>query len=174
MSHSKLQAPIIGRAVTVINSPPERVFDFIGVDFFANYPQWSPEVVELEPLTDGPVRVGTLARQVRIDQRRRLESRFQVTEYEPGRRLVFAGVPDPFRCTYDLVASGHGPATELTFTFEGLELRPYMRPFEKLIRHVVQDGAVRTTRNLKRLIERRARMTRPDGATGPSQYGAAR
>ena len=74
---------------------------------------------------------------------------------------MFEGVPDPFRCTFDIRAVDPGNRTSLTFTFEGLELRAHMRPFEKLIRRVVQDGAVRTTRNIKNLIEfqerRRAR-----------------
>ena len=72
-------------------------------------------------------------------------------------------VPDPFRCTFDIRAIDPNAKTGLTFTFEGLELRPHMRPFEKLIRRVVQDGAVRTTRNIKHLIEfqerRRARSS---------------
>jgi hypothetical protein len=174
MFRSKLRDPIIGRATAVINSSPEAIFDFIGVDFFVNYPRWSPEVVELEQLTDGPVGVGTLARQVRIDQRHRLTSKFRVTEFAAGRRLAFAGVPDPFRCTYDLAESANGQATDLTFTFEGLELRPHMRPFEKLIRHVVQDGAARTTRNLKRLIERASRSQPAYDSTRTRRYGAAR
>ena len=43
--------------------------------------------------------------------------------------------------------------TRLSFTFELLELQMFMRPFEKLIRIVVRDGAERTVRNLKRLTE---------------------
>jgi hypothetical protein len=66
-------------------------------------------------------------------------------------------VPDPFRCTFDIRPIDPNVKTSLTFTFEGLELRPYMRPFEKLIRRVVQDGAVRTTRNIKHLIEAQER-----------------
>jgi hypothetical protein len=43
--------------------------------------------------------------------------------------------------------------TRLTFTFELRRIDLMMRPFEKLIRVAVQDGAERTVRNLKRLIE---------------------
>ena len=56
----------------------------------------------------------------------------------------------------------------MSFTFEGLELRPHMRPFEKLIRRVVQDGAVRTTRNIKRLIEVQERRHARSRSTGPT------
>jgi hypothetical protein len=44
-------------------------------------------------------------------------------------------------------------STRVTFTFELPKLELFMRPFEKLIRVVAQDGAERTVRNLKRLIE---------------------
>lgn len=174
MFQSKLKEPVIGRATIVVNSPPNAIFDYIGVNFFANYPKWSPEVVELEQLSGGPVQLGTLARQVRVDQRRRLESRFEVTAYEADHCLRFAGVPDPFVCTYDLEPTGAPDCTTLTFTFEGFELRGYMKPFEKLIRVVVQDGAVRTVRNIKRLVERQRRVRPPLGAMPSRVAGGGR
>ncbi|MGF1562088.1 MAG: SRPBCC family protein [Geminicoccaceae bacterium] len=174
MFNSKLENPIVGRASAVIQSPPETVFQYIGVDFFTNYPKWSPEVVELNQLSDGAMGVGMLARQVRTDQGRRIESKFEVTAFEPHKQLVFSGVPDPFRCTYDLVPVEDGAATELTFIFEGFELRPHMRPFEKLIRRVVQDGAVRTTGNLKRLIEFQARRRKRSETGNRGRQGVAR
>ena len=166
MHQPKLKNPVVGRADIVIKSTPGAIFDFIGLNFFSNYPRWSPEVVDLEQLSDGEIAVGTMGRQVRTDQGRRLELTFQVTKFDAGQCVVFEGVPDPFRCTFDLQAMDPDAKTLLTFTFEGLELRPHMRPFEKLIRRVVQDGAVRTTRNIKHLIEAqqrrraRARSTR--------------
>ena len=165
MHQRRLKNPVVGRAETVIRSTPGTIFEFIGVGFFSNYPRWSPEVVELEQLSDGEIAVGTMARQVRIDQQHRLESKFQVTKFEAGKCLVFEGVPDPFRCTFDIRAINPGAKTNLTFTFEGLELRPHMRPFEKLIRRVVQDGAVRTTRNIKHLVEFQERRRARSNAT---------
>ena len=163
MRQPRLNNPVVGRASIVIRSTPGTIFEFIGVNLFCNYPRWSPEVVELEQLTDGEIAVGTIGRQVRIDQRHRSESKFQVTKFEVGKCLVFEGVPDQFRCTFDIRTIDPNLKTNLTFMFEGLELRPHMRPFEKLIRRVVQDGAVRTTRNIKHLIEfqerRRARSS---------------
>lgn len=76
-------------AQSSIDRPAEAIFHYIATRFFENYPRWSPEVCELQPLTPGPVRLGTKARQVRVDQSRRSESTFQVTAYEPAQRLVF-------------------------------------------------------------------------------------
>ncbi len=129
------------------------IFGYLGDGFFENYPKWSPEVVELECLSDGPVKLGTIARQVRIDQGRRTETRFKINVYERNKRLGFAGISDPFRCVYELGNKNSGKSSELVFTFELTEIQMVMRPFEKLIRVVIQEGAERTVRNLKRLTE---------------------
>lgn len=145
--------PVIAKARIAIECPPAEIFRYLGDGFFENYPKWSPEVIELERITDGPLKLGTIARQVRIDQGRRTETRFTINVYEPGKRLGFAGVSDPFRCTYELRDINPGKSAELIFTFELSEIQIFMRPFEKLIRVVVQEGAERTVRNLKQLTE---------------------
>lgn len=145
--------PVVGRASILMECPPAKVFKYIGEDLFLNYPRWSPEVKELERLSDGPVSLGTIARQVRVDQGHRSESKFRITIYEPCRRLAFAGVSEPFRCIYELEDENGGKSAKLNFTFELLELQMLMRPFEQLIRTAVQDGAERTVQNIKRLVE---------------------
>jgi hypothetical protein len=42
--------------------------------------------------------------------------------------------------------------THLTFRFELLELEVFMRPFEKMIRFAIEDGAENTVENIKNLI----------------------
>ncbi len=145
--------PVVAKASTVIKKPVEDVFHFIGEDFFNNYPRWSPEVVELKPLSSGPVKVGTLAKQVRVDHGHRSESTFKVTDLQPNRRIAFSGVSNAYRCIYDMEIAGAASVTQIAFTFELAELEMFMRPFEKLIRIAVQDGAERTVKNLKGLIE---------------------
>jgi hypothetical protein len=148
--------PVIAKASTLIHKPAEDVFQFIGTEFFQNYPKWSPEVVELKPLSDGPMRLGVLAKQVRVDHGHRSESTFKVTDFEPNRRIVFSGVSNAYRCVYDLEpAKAPTAATRIAFVFELPQLELYMRPFEKLIRVAAQDGAERTVKNLKGLLEGR-------------------
>jgi hypothetical protein len=144
---------VIGKKSILVKSSAAEVFKFIGEDLFYNYPRWSPEVQELECLTDGPVRLGTIARQVRVDHGQRSESKFRITIYEPSKRLAFAGVVEPYRCLYELQPQSGEDVTELSFAFELLELKVFMRPFEQLVRSAIQDGAVRTVENIKRLIE---------------------
>src|SRR3954466_12385275 len=86
--------PVVGTATTLVESSVIDVFKFIGEDLFINYPKWSPEVKELEQLSEGPVKLGTIARQVRVDQGHRSESKFRITIYEPHKRLAFAGLSE--------------------------------------------------------------------------------
>ncbi len=148
------------RADVLIRRPPEQVYGFVARDFFVNYPRWSPEVQRLEVLTPGPIRVGSRARQVRMDQGRRSESTFRVTALEDPVRVEFAEGTDLFRIGYRLDPAGD--QTRLTFAFELTRLELYMRPFEKLVRIAVQDGAERVVRNIKALLEQEPQS--PTGA----------
>ena len=145
--------PVVGKASILLECPARQAFKFIGENLFLNYPRWSPEVKELEQITNGPVCLGTIARQVRVDQGHRSESKFRITIYEPDRRLAFAGISDPFRCIYELQDEHHPGSARLFFKFELLEIQMVMRPFEPMIRTAVQGGAERTVQNIKRLVE---------------------
>jgi hypothetical protein len=144
--------PVIGKANTIIQTPSEKLFNFIGNDLLINYPRWSPEVKELEKLTDGPIKLGTLCRQVRIDQGNRSESTFKVKFFDVGARICFEGVSNPYRCDY-VIESVNASDSRITFIFELLSLDLHVRPFEKLVRIAVQDGTERTVKNIKKLIE---------------------
>lgn len=146
------QTPVVGKANALIKSPSDKLFHFIGTDLLINYPRWSPEVCELEKLTDGPIKQNTLCRQVRIDQGNRSESTFKVKVFDIGERICFEGTTNPYRCDY-IIESVNEADCKITFVFEMLDLEMYMKPFEKLIRIAVQDGADRTVRNIKKLIE---------------------
>lgn len=153
--------PVIGRASVLVECSAKDIFKYLSEGFFQNYPKWSPEVLELEQITPGPLGLGTEARQVRVDQGRRTESRFRVSIYEPGARLVFIGISDPYRCAYELQDGGSEDSTILTFSFELLELLAIMRPFEGLVRIAIKDGAERTVQNIKRLVETNQLMDFP-------------
>jgi len=141
-----------GTGNIVINKPVETVFNFIVLDFFENYPRWSPEVQELELLSTPPLQLNSLIRQVRIDNGQRSETTFKITSFIANRKLVFEGVSNSFRCSYYFVSTT--PVnTEMVFTFEIPKLELFMLPFEKLISMIVQEGAKRNVRNLKNLIE---------------------
>ncbi|MCG6898268.1 MAG: SRPBCC family protein [Thiocapsa sp.] len=139
------------QAKTLINLPPAQVFRFVVDDFVLNYPRWSPEVRSLQAITEGPLRVGWVGRQIRMDQGRRTDSQFRVVALEPGRRVTFRGATDPYLIEYRFEPLG--AHTHVTFIFELGRLNLTLRPFEKLIRLAAQNGAKQVVHNLKGLIE---------------------
>jgi len=150
----EVHALIKGRSSVEIARPVETVYDFVVVRFFENYPRWSPEVRELRAISDGPVRLGTRGRQVRVDHGRRSETTFEVTRLEPERAVDFDGDRQArFAIRYRFEANGAQSST-LHLEFELKQLDLFMRPFEKLIRHAIQEGTDKTVRDIKGLIER--------------------
>ena len=53
-----------GTASIIINRPADKLFNFIAVDFFDNYPKWSPEVKQLELLSPPPLKLNSLVRRI--------------------------------------------------------------------------------------------------------------
>ena len=139
------------------------MFDFVVGDFYRNYPRWSPEVKRLDVLTPGPLQVGSRARQARIDQGRKSESIFRVTALEAPLRVEFAESTGLFQIAY--VMEAVGTDTRLSFTFELKRIEFYMRPFEKLIRVSIQEGAQRVVRNIKGLVERDVALDPTNGVS---------
>jgi len=143
---------ITAKADALVFQDIEPVFRFVALNFLNNYPRWSPEVIDLEPLSTGPIQPGYQARQIRVDQGHKTESTFEVAELIPLKRVNFKGITAPYCSIYEF--ADRNSSTQLTFTFELHQIEPRMRPFEKLIRIALQDGAKRTVKKLKLLIER--------------------
>jgi hypothetical protein len=144
--------PVSGKAEESINCSVSNAYDYIAHNFFDNYPKWCPQVVELERLSDPPVQVGTRGRQVTRDRGIDSESTFEVSAFAPTEKLEIRGTSEPFRSSYEFLQDPDG-ATRVAFTFELLEIDLVMRPFQKLIRSALQDGAIQTIENIKRLLE---------------------
>ena len=141
-----------GAAEDVITCPREKAFEFIGFGFFENYPKWCPQVVEVEPLSPEPLEAGPMARQVTLERGIKTESTFRISAFEPMSRISLAGVSERFNSSYALEPADD-ERTKIAFSFELEELDLTMRPFSKLIRAALQEGAAQTVENLKRLLE---------------------
>jgi hypothetical protein len=144
---------ISARSQINIGQPVSKVYAFVVTDFFKNYPRWSPEVVELEAIGAKNIALGSRGRQIRVDQGRRSETRFEVTELVDNKRAVFDGdLQAKFAIRYDFQSISDHECL-LVFEFELKKLDFFMMPFQKLIKLAIQDGAERTIRNIKRLVE---------------------
>jgi hypothetical protein len=144
--------PISADARAMVQCPIGSAFDFVGHGFFRNYASWCPQVIELEPFSDGPVRPGLRARQVILDRGIRTESTFEITTFGPPKRLGLKGLSEPFTSFYEFEEKA-AAFTQMVFRFELEERELFMRPFEKLVRATLQEGAQRTVENVKHLLE---------------------
>jgi Polyketide cyclase / dehydrase and lipid transport len=147
-----ISRPIVGKASVEINKPVDHVFHFVGERFFDNYPKWALEVSEFKPLTGDGVYVGAKAEQTRQEQGQKVRSVLEVSEFEPPQKVTLTGVDAPIRNTYQFYDHGRKDSTKLEYSFELMELELYMRPFEKLIRHAIEEGAENTVENIKNLL----------------------
>ncbi len=91
-------------AVTVARAQGD-VFAFLA--HFENIPQWNYAISHTWKVSDGPVGVGSIYRQERTVPSHKEET-FEVTEYDPDRRLAIEGMLGPFaaRLTYGLEEIG--------------------------------------------------------------------
>ena len=143
---------ICGEASIVIDACEKDVFCFIANNFFLNYPKWAPEVIELEAIDGEKVKVGAKGRQVREDNDSQIESIFEIVEFKPHSAFVIQGLSTPYKQTYMTVGEGKNTQTRLTFRFDLLEIEIFMRPFEKLIRVAIEDGAENTVERIRDLV----------------------
>lgn len=144
--------PISAKAEAVVQCPIGGAFDFVGHGFFKNYPRWCPQVVTLEPLSDGPVREGAMARQVTLDLGIRNESTFEIAVFGPPRRLALKGISESFEAFYEFEARS-AASTNMVFSFELEKPGLFLRPFDKIIGSALREGARRVVENLKWLLE---------------------
>jgi carbon monoxide dehydrogenase subunit G len=94
----------------IIRRPVEEVFAFLAD--FENVPRWNDAIVETTKTSPGPVGVGTTYRQARSVPTRS-EERFEVTAFEPPRRLEVQGQIGPFRARIGYLLEPAGSGTRL-------------------------------------------------------------
>lgn len=81
----------MAKANGTVRSPldPETVFSRLSD--FSTTEQWDPGVVEAQKVTDGPVELGARFRVVAAFMGSRSELVYEITEFDPGRRVVLRG-----------------------------------------------------------------------------------
>ncbi len=145
---------IDAQAETLIERPVTAVWGFVAIQFFENYPRWSPEVELLERLTAGPVALGSAMRQVRTDRGRRTDTAFEVVRFEPPRRLEFREFRGRYRIGYHLSAVDPDPGrTRLRFAIEVKRPGLLLRPLEPLLRSAITEGAAGVVESIRALVE---------------------
>jgi hypothetical protein len=93
-----------------IQKPAEEVFAFLAD--FENIPKWNYAIEKTSKASAGPVGVGTRYRQTRSVPSRSAED-FEVTIYEPARRLAIQGQIGPFQAQISYLLEAAPGATRI-------------------------------------------------------------
>ena len=101
---------------TAIKRPVEDVFSVLSDP--ANDPTWSSAVVEAEQTSPGPIGVGTTARFVSKLLGRRIETDWEITEFEPNHRFVALSKSRPFPLQVSMNFESAEGGTRVSVTYE--------------------------------------------------------
>jgi uncharacterized protein YndB with AHSA1/START domain len=134
----------------VINRPIEEVFAF--VSDVENTPSWAGPVIEAQQTSAGPIGVGTTSTRVIQFLGRRMESTYEVTEYEPQARIYSRSTTGPVpieeRFTFQAVADG----TQVTLVGE-LDAAGFFKLAEPVLARMVKRQVENDAGTLKDLLE---------------------
>ena len=136
--------------VLVIQRPREDVFAFLAD--FENVPRWNPAIEVTWKTSPSSVGVGTTYRQVRSTPKRGEES-FEITMFDPPRRLVIEGQIGPFRAQVGYALEMASEATRLT---NWVELEPssiISMVVVPLAASQIKAGVASNLEELKRILE---------------------
>ena len=99
-----------------INRPPQDTFGF--VSDYEHDPKWRTEVVEMRYQSPGPTGVGRLALEKSKVFGRLLETLTEITEYEPGTKIVSKSISGPTPVISYRFVSPDGTGTRFTYRLE--------------------------------------------------------
>jgi hypothetical protein len=138
----------------VVERPPEVVFDFVARHHFENHPRWDPDLVEMSQTSRGPVGIGTTARVVRRQGRRRVEGTATVHAYEPDRLAAWDVRFGPFRLDQraELIPERGGAATRLRLSIDTTAHGP-VRVILPLLRPRFRKTMTQSLRTIAALLE---------------------
>jgi carbon monoxide dehydrogenase subunit G len=133
----------------IIQRPVEDVFAFLAD--FENVPKWNYAIIETRKVSPGPVGVGTAYRQTRSVPRRSEEG-FEVTVFEPARRLEVQGQIGPFKAGTSYLLAPAGSGTRLTNAVE-LESSGLLAVVTPLATSRVKHAVAANLDKLRQLLE---------------------
>ncbi len=134
----------------VIKRPVEEVFSFVNDP--ANETLWSSGIVESSQISEGPVGVGTVMREVNRILGKRIENTYEITEYEPNKRYSCKSIsgPFPWQGSFSFVSVEGG--TKVTMAAE-FEVGSFFKLAEPLVIRMAKRQFQADFNNLKDLME---------------------
>ena len=133
-----------------VGRSPEDVFTY--VDQLERHGEWQTQIISVTRETEGPTRVGTRATDLRKVPGGKQSVTYEITEYDPPRRVSFRGLNGPIRpvgtMTVESIGEGRSRITlELDLQGHGL-LGALLGPLAR------SDARKQIPRDQQRLKER--------------------
>jgi hypothetical protein len=138
-----------------IDRPIHQVFEFVGTNVYVNHPRWESAVVEIRPITEGPVRVGSRAVMVRKGMGKSREVEYTVVDFEQDKAIGFRqqGKQVDFNLTFTFdPATGDQNATDFGARVR-IQPKGFFRVMTPMLRVRSRKIAATLMGNVKRLIE---------------------
>jgi uncharacterized protein YndB with AHSA1/START domain len=133
-----------------IQRAAEEVFAFLAD--FENIPKWNYAIDETHQASAGPVGVGTRYRQTRSVPSGSVED-FQVTVFEPARRLAIQGQIGPFQAQISYELEAAADATRLVNNVELDPSRAALRLVAPLAAPKIKAAVAQNLGQLKLVLE---------------------
>ena len=134
----------------LLNRPVDQVFSFLADP--AKQPTWQANLIDIEQLTEGPMRVGARIREVRRLGRRPAEYQAEVIAFEPNQRFALRVITGP-RITLSFGFEPEVGGTRLRYQFV-MRTRGMMRALEPLIVRSLRKQSNSDFAALKGILER--------------------
>ena len=127
----------------VIDRPAADVFQFVAVDHVRNHPRWDTKM-ELEQLSEGPIRVGTIVRRRHTHAGYPIDGTMECVEFEPPRAIAWLVHEGQVEMRARIVITPEGPdRSKLTGSID----------IEGAVEPLDPAPIVETLRRIKELIE---------------------
>ena len=141
---------MIQHEVTIhLNKPVEQVFAFL-MDT-SKLSTWQSNLIKSEPLTEGPLRMGSRFREIRRINNKETEIQGEITALEPNKCLETRTATKPqAMVSYSLAPEQGG--TRLNYKFVLITSGP-MRLMEPFMASAIKKGSEADFETLKRILE---------------------
>ena len=137
-----------------ISRRPEDVFTYLSD--LARHGEWQEQIVSVTSVTEGPLKVGSRATEVRRVGGREFTGTYEMTEVEPPRRFAFRGIDGPVRpvgrgtlepvgdgtrLTLELYFEGHGLMGKLMLPLARGQARKQVPKYQQRLKERLESGA---------------------------------
>ncbi len=137
----------------VISRPPEEVFAYISN--FENNPRWQGGMKEARFTSHGPLGVGSTYAQVATFLGRRVESTFEVIDYQPNRSVKATSTSGSFPITFTRIVEPVDNGAKVSAIVEG-DATGFFKLAQPLLARMVRRSVDADYANLKEILETQA------------------